>query len=307
MGEDEFVRVRLAQIGERTLAAPLSRGAGVLSSMLRADGIAHLPRFSEGAAAGSEIEVECLRDTEELAHTALLQGSHDPLLELLAQELSARRPPCRLVMASIGSLGGLVALRRGHAHLAGAHLLHPPTGEYNLHYARELLAELPLRLVTFARREQGLLVAPGNPLAIRGIEDLPRCQYVNRQRGAGTRVLLDEELRAAGLASNPEEAAALIRGYDHEEFTHMAVATAVASGMADCGLGVRSAAIALGLDFVPITEERYDFVIPAAHWQHPAIVAMLELLRDGAFRARVDAEAGYRAAGMGDIVYSNEG
>ena len=305
MGEDEFVRVRLARIGERTLAAPLSRGAGVLSSLLRADGIAQLPRFHEGAAAGSQIEVQAFRSDDELAHTALLQGSHDPLLELLAHELSAQHPPCRLVTASVGSLGGLVALRRQHAHLAGSHLLHPPSGEFNLHYVREQLADLPLRLVTFVEREQGLLVAPGNPLAIAGIADLPRVRYVNRQRGAGTRLLLDEELRAAGIADTPDEAAAHIHGYEHEEFTHMAVATAVASGLADCGLGVRSAAIALGLDFVPIAEERYDFVIPAAHWEHPAILAMREILLNGAFRARVDAEEGYRADKMGEVVYDS--
>ena len=205
MGEDEFVRVRLARIDERTLAAPLSRGAGVLSSLLRADGIAQLPRFHEGAAAGSKIEVQTFRSDDELAHTALLQGSHDPLLELLSHELSAQRPPCRLVMASVGSLGGLVALRRQHAHLAGSHLLHPPSGEFNLHYVREQLADLPLRLVTFVEREQGLLVARGNPLGIKGIADLPHIRYVNRQRGAGTRLLLDEQLRAAGIANTSDE------------------------------------------------------------------------------------------------------
>ena len=306
MGEDEFVRVRLARIDEHTLAAPLSRGAGVLSSMLRADGIAHLPRFHEGAAAGSEIEVQSFRSEAELCHTALLQGSHDPLLELLAQEISAQRPPCRLVLASVGSLGGLVALRRQHAHLAGSHLLHPPSGEFNLHYVKQHLAPVPLRLVTFVEREQGLIVPPGNPQNIRGIRDLPRTRFVNRQRGAGTRILLDEELRVAGIAENPEAAAARIPGYDHEEYTHMAVATAVASGLADCGLGVRSAAIALGLDFIPIAEERYDFIIPSAHWEHPAIQSLLEILQDAAFRSLVDAEGGYRSDKMGNIVYEQE-
>lgn len=306
MGEDEFVRVRLARIGERTLAAPLSRGAGVLSSMLRADGIAELPRFHEGAAAGSQIEVQSFRSGDELAYTALLQGSHDPLLELLAQEISAQRPPCRLVLASVGSLGGLVALRRQHAHLAGSHLLHPPSGEFNLHYVKQQLSQVPLRLVTFVEREQGLIVLPGNPLDIRSITDLPRSRFVNRQRGAGTRILLDEQLRIAGIAENPEEAAARIRGYEHEEYTHMAVATAVASGLADCGLGVRSAAIALGLDFVPIAEERYDFIIPSAHWEHPAIQSMLEILQDAAFRSLVNAEGGYRSDKMGNIVYEQE-
>ena len=306
MGEDEFVRVRLARIDQHTLAAPLSRGAGVLSSMLRADGIAHLPRFHEGAAAGSEIEVQSFRSEAELAYTALLQGSHDPLLELLAHEISAQRPPCRLVLASVGSLGGLIALRRQHAHLAGSHLLHPPSSEFNLHYVKQHLAPVPLRLVTFVEREQGLILPPGNPQKIRGIPDLPRLRFVNRQRGAGTRILLDEELRVAGIAENPEEAVARIPGYDHEEYTHMAVATAVASGLADCGLGVRSAAIALGLDFIPIAEERYDFIIPSAYWEHPAIQSMLEILQDAAFRSLVDAEGGYRSDKMGNIVCEQE-
>lgn len=307
MGEDEYVRVRLARIGDRTLAAPLSRGAGVLSSLLHADGFAQLPRFQEGAAAGMPIDVQSLRSEAELSFTALLQGSHDPLLELLAQEISAQRPPCRLVLASVGSLGGLVALRRQHAHLAGSHLLHPPSGEFNLPYVQQHLGKAPLRLVTFVEREQGLIVAPGNPQRVIGIQDLPRLRFVNRQRGAGTRILLDEELKNADIAHNPEEAAARIPGYDHEEYTHMAVATAVASGIADCGLGVRSAAIALGLDFVPIAEERYDFIIPAAHVEHPAIQALLAILQDGAFRSRVDAEGGYRSAKMGEVVFEQDG
>ncbi|MCY3835884.1 MAG: molybdopterin biosynthesis protein [Anaerolineaceae bacterium] len=307
MGEDEYVRVRLARIGDRTLAAPLSRGAGVLSSLLHADGYAQLPRFQEGAAAGSPIDVQSFRSEAELAHTALLQGSHDPLLELLAQEISAQRPPCRLVLASVGSLGGLVALRRQHAHLAGSHLLHPPSGEFNRPYVQQHLRELPLRLITFVEREQGLIVAPGNPLQITGIQDLPRLRFVNRQRGAGTRILLDEELKKADIAQNPEEAVARIPGYDHEEYTHMAVATAVASGIADCGLGVRSAAIALGLDFVPIADERYDFILPTDHVEHPAIQALLAILQDGAFRSRVDAEGGYRSEKMGEIIYEQKG
>ncbi len=305
MGEDEYVRVRLAKVGERTLAAPLSRGAGVLSSLLRADGVAILPRFQEGAAAGSEIQVHSWRNPQDLAHTALLQGSHDPLLELLAQEISARFPPCRMVSASVGSLGGLVALRRQHAHLAGAHLLHPASGEFNLPYVHQQLPESKLRLVTFVEREQGLILAAGNPKAVQGIADLPRLRFVNRQRGAGTRLLLDELLRSTGLANHPEEAMARIRGYDHEEYTHMAVGTAVASGLADCGLGVRSAALALGLDFLPLAWERYDFIIPATQDEHPAILALLALLQDENFRDRVSQEAGYRGEKMGQIVYDN--
>ena len=295
-GDDDFVRVTVGQVGDRTLVTPLARGAGVITSLVRADGLLHIPRFSEGLMPGSEVEVLLYRDPHEIARTVVAVGSHDPMLDLLGQYLAVRHPGYRLASANVGSLGGLIAQKRGEAHLSGTHLLDPETGDYNLPYIRRTLGDQPVHVVTFAHREQGLIVAPDNPLGIASLDDLPRASYVNRQRGAGTRVLLDYEMEQRGIT--PEQ----VTGYEREEYTHLAVAAAVASGSADCGMGIRNAAIALDLDFVPVTHERYDLVIPAAFVETPMIQHVLGLLADEEFRAAVAAQPGYDVTEMGKVV-----
>jgi len=298
IGDDDFVRVTLAQVGERVLATPLSRGAGVITSLVRADGLAHIPRFVEGAEAGQEVEIILYHnDPAALARTIAHLGSHDPMLDLLAQYLAARFPGWRLSSGNVGSLGGLVALRRREAHLAGIHLLDEASGSYNVPYLDRQLKGLPVRLVTFAYREQGLMVAAGNPLGVTGLDDLRRLRFVNRQRGAGTRLLLDYELRQRGIS--PDE----VRGYANEQYTHLAVAAAVAAGVAECGLGVRSAAHALGLDFVPVGWERYDLAIPREHWEHEGVQHLLAVLRDDAFREALGQQAGYDSRETGQIAH----
>ncbi|MCY3720124.1 MAG: molybdopterin biosynthesis protein [Anaerolineaceae bacterium] len=294
-GDDDYVRVTLAQVDGRLLASPLGQGAGVISSLLRADGLALVPRFSEGLNRGAQATVQLLRPLTELRRSLLAQGSHDPLLDLLAQWLAQRGQ--RLVSANVGSLGGLVALRRAESHLAGTHLLDEASGEYNVAAVGQWLPQEALRLVTFAHREQGLIVARGNPRSVRGLQDLPRLRYVNRQRGSGTRVLLDYELKRLGIAS------ADIEGHDREVYTHLAVAAAVASGVADCGLGLRRAAQVLELDFVPVGEERFDLCIPERHLALAAMQALLELLADGRFRAALGREPGYDARATGQEVW----
>lgn len=296
-GDDDFIRVTLAQVGERLLAAPLNRGAGVITSLVRADGLALIPRFVDGVEMGQSIEVLLYRSPDEIARTLLAMGSHDPMLDLLAQHLAVAYPGSRLTSANVGSLGGIVALRRREAHLAGMHLLDEETGEYNLPYLQRQMAGARVRVITFAQREQGFLVAPGNPAGVRSFDDLPRLRYVNRQRGAGTRLLLDYELKRHGIT--PETVA----GYEREEYTHLAVAVAVASGIADTGLGVRSAALALGLDFVPVGWERYDIVIPQESDEHPALEQLLTVLRGETFRAALAAQPGYDARDTGQLVF----
>jgi len=297
-GDDEFMRVAVGRVGERTVAAPLSRGAGVITSLVRADGIVRIPRFSEGVHAGEEVTVELYRDPSEIERTIVAIGSHDLVLDLLAQFLAERAPGMRLASANAGSLGGMVALRRGEAHLGGSHLLHPATGEYNVTYVQQYLPNRPVVLVTLTRREQGLIVAPGNPKGIAGLADLarPDVRYVNRQRGAGTRVLLDYRLGELGV--NP----AAVQGYQREEVTHLVVAAAVASDVADCGLGIRAAARALELDFAPVEWERYDLVIPREYYESELLAPLLALLQDEAFRAAVRELPGYDPAPMGQIV-----
>ena len=231
-------------------------------------------------------------------------GSHDMTLDLLGDTLHAQNPAVTLVSAHVGSLQGLLALQRNEAHVAGTHLLDAATGTYNLGYVDRLLTAhgVAAVVVAFVRRIQGFIVARGNPKDIRTVADLvrPDVRCVNRQAGAGTRVLLDYELALAGIAP------AQVRGYDHVEASHVGVTATVASGKADCGMGIEAAARARGLDFVPLAEERYDLVIPRVHYEGPLLGPLLALLRNPSrdFLAQVAALGGYNTAGMGEILAS---
>lgn len=298
-GDDDYVRVAVGQVGEKTMATPISRGAGVISSLVRADGIVRIPRFSEGSDAGEQVTVHLYRSRREISRTIVAIGSHDLTLDLLAQFLAAQGRGQRLMSANVGSLGGLVALRRGEAHLAGSHLMDPETGVYNVSYVRRYLPGREAALVTLAGREQGWIVPPGNPQRLTGwdsIADL-EVRIVNRQRGAGTRVLLDYELEQRGIA--PDEVA----GYDREEYTHLAVAAAVASGTADAGLGIRAAARALELDFVPLAHEQYQLVMPRNFYESDHLRPLLELLDDETFQTAVSDLPGYDVSEMGEVTF----
>ena len=292
-GDDDYLRVAVGRVGARTLAAPLARGAGVITSLVRADGLVVIPRGTQGLEAGSRVRVHLYTPPAELDRTIFAVGSHDLTLDVLAQFMAAKGR--RLVSANVGSLGGLVAIRRGEAHLGGCHLLDPSTGEYNLAAIREYLPGAPVKLMHWVGRTQGLLVRPGNPKKITTLADLirPDVSFVNRQRGAGTRVLLDYHLQRLGFA--PES----VRGYNHEEYTHLAVAAAVKSGRADCGLGITAAAQALGLDFIPLFDEQYDLVITADAAQSRLLEPLFELAADPAFRAEVSRMPGYDTSRMG--------
>lgn len=296
LGDDEYARMAVGKVGERVLAAPLSRGAGVITSLVRADGIAIFPEGSQGQAAGSAVKVRLYRSPAEIERTILAIGSHDMTLDLLAQFLVEHDR--RLASANVGSLAGLVSLRRGEAHLGGSHLLDPETGEYNISYIQQRLPDVPVTLVTLVGREQGLLLPAGNPKGIGSLADLarPDVQFVNRQRGAGTRVLLDYELGKLGVDT------AAIQGYEQEEYTHLAVAAAVKSGRADVGLGIAAAAQALGLAFRPLFQERYDLVVPTEFYESELLRPLWEVIRGEAFRAAVGRLPGYEVRGMGEVV-----
>lgn len=298
-GDDDYVRVTVAQVGDKLLATPLSRGAGVITSLVRADGLAHIPRFSEGLDMRDETQVLLYRNLHEIQQSVLAMGSHDPMLDLLAQYLAEQFPGARLTSANVGSMGGLVALKRGETHLAGMHLLDEATGDYNIPYIQKQLKQIPVTVITFAHREQGLIVRQGNPRTIESLDDLTRVSYVNRQRGAGTRLLLDYELKQRGISSDE------VSGYHREEYTHMAVAAAVATGVADCGLGVRSAATALDLDFVSVGWERYDLVIPQVHQAHATVQQLLAALRSEAFITALSEKPGYDTHETGVIQYES--
>ena len=295
-GDDDFVRVALGRVGEKLLAAPLARGAGVISSLVQADGLALIPRDVQGLEAGEQIVVRLYRSKSEIEKTIFCIGSHDLTLDLMAQFLSGADR--RLASANVGSQGGLIALRRGEAHLAGSHLLNPATGEYNTSYIHQYIPGIPVKVVALVGREQGLLIRRRNPKGIKSLDDLTRTEvrFVNRQRGAGTRVLLDYHLNL--MAIRPDR----IVGYDQEEYTHLAVAAAVSSGRADCGLGIAAAAQALDLDFIPLFQERYDLVIPRSFAETDLLAPLFGLLTDRRFREAVSQLPGYDVSIMGRTI-----
>lgn len=295
-GDDDYLRVSVGKVGKRYLAAPLSRGAGVITSLSKADGIVILPRGVQGVSAGEEVDVHLYRTQSEIESTIFCIGSHDITLDILSQHLF--RYKRRLTSANVGSIGGLTAIKRDEAHIAGIHLLDLESGEYNKSYVRQYLPELPVVLITLVGRQQGLVIKRGNPNNINTFLDLQRedIVFVNRQRGSGTRILLDYHLKLDGIS--PEK----INGYDHEEYTHLAVAAAVDSGRASCGLGIAAAAAALGLDFVPLFEERYDLVIPQKYYQGELLNPMLTILSDNSFHKEISNLPGYDTRDMGKIV-----
>ena len=298
IGDDDYVRVALAEIDGRLQATPLQRGAGVITSLVEADGLAHIPRFHEGVDRGAALKVSLYRSLSRIQRTLLIMGSHDPMLDLLATHLLLGAASQRLVSVNVGSLGGLIALRRGEAHLAGCHLFHPQTESYNIPYIERYLPNEPVALVTFAQREQGLILPAGNPLGIASVADLSGARFINRQRGAGTRVLFDHLLAQHQISADE------IAGYEHEEYTHLAVAAAVADGIGDCGMGLRAAAEAMGLDFIGLTWERFDLAIPERRLETEAVEALLEVLRGDAFKRELGARSGYRSDATGRVAAS---
>ncbi len=289
IGLEEFVRVKLGEVSGRIVATPLPRGAGQITSITEADGIIRIPADTEGIKENECVAADLLRPISELRRTIVIVGSHDNTLDVLADQLKTARGRLSLSSSHVGSMGGLMAIKRGGCHLAGSHLLDSEDGSYNVSYLRKYLPGRPLKLVTLVLRDNGLIVRRGNPKAIRGIEDLvrPDVTFINRQGGSGTRILLDYRLKELGLS--PVD----IRGYGVEEFTHMAVAVAVLAGSADAGLGIYAAARALGLDFVPVVTEQYDLVIPAEHFDTQNVQALMEVIRSAEFKRRVESLGGY--------------
>ena len=298
LGVEEFLRVKLGRVGDRIVATPLPRGAGAITTITEADGIIRVPDHIEGLPAHEPVTAELLRPLSAVERTLVAVGSHDNTLDILADELKATAGADGLTLSSshVGSMGGLMALKRGVCHLAGSHLLDVTDGSYNRSYIRRYLPDLPVRVVHLVMRDQGLMVAPGNPRGIEGIEDLRRegIRFINRQGGSGTRILLDYRLAELGIDPTT------IGGYDTEEFTHMSVAAAVLSGAADAGLGIRAAAQALGLDFIPVVIEQYDLIIPEVYFDTEPIGTLMTIIRSPAFQSRVMALGGYHVDRTGE-------
>ncbi|MCX7794168.1 MAG: molybdopterin biosynthesis protein [Thermodesulfovibrionales bacterium] len=299
LGIEEFIRVKIGSVSGKYIATPLARGAGLMSSLVKADGILQIPSNIEGIEAGSKVKVKLLRDERELLNTIVFIGSHDNTIDLIHNFLKKHYPSLSLSSANVGSMGGLIALRRRECHITGIHLLDEATGEYNIPFVKRILQGESFVVVNLVYRQQGLIVKRGNPKAIKSFHDLIREDifFVNRQRGSGTRLLLDKHLKELGI--DPQR----IKGYEIEDYTHMSVASKVLTGVADVALGIYSAAKALDLDFIPVAEERYDLVILEESLRLPMIEALLEIIKnDSEFKDAVHAMGGYDTRDTGKVI-----
>jgi len=298
LGVEEFVRVKLGEVGDRIVATPLARGAGTITSITEADGIIRIPNHVEGLNDDEIVSAELLRPLQAIRRTIVIVGSHDNSLDVLADQLKAAHSELSLSSSHVGSMGGLMAIKRGVCHLAGTHLLDTEDGSYNKSYLKKYLPKTKVKLVHLVKRDQGLIVKRGNPKRIKGIEDLSRkdVSFINRQVGSGTRILLDYKLTQMGIK------AAAINGYQNEEFTHMAVAVSVLSAAEDAGLGIYAAAKALNLEFIPVVTEQYDLAIPLEFFETEPIKILLEIINSRDFKQRVDALGGYSTEKTGEVI-----
>jgi putative molybdopterin biosynthesis protein len=298
LGVEEFLRVKLGKVGNRIVATPLPRGAGTITSLTEADGIIRIPNHVEGINDNETVSAELLRSLPTIRRTIVIVGSHDNSLDVLKNQLKSSHSELTLSSSHVGSMGGLMAIKRGVCHLAGTHLLDTEDGSYNISYLAKYLPDMPVKLVHLVQRDQGLIIRPGNPKGIKGIEDLARkdLTFINRQVGSGTRILLDYKLKQLNIK------ASAINGYQNEEFTHMAVAVSVLSGAADAGLGIHAAAKALNLEFKPVVTEQYDLVIPLEYFETAPIQILLEIINSQKFKQQVQALGGYSTKNTGTVI-----
>ena len=296
-GIEEFRRMISGRIGDHLVTVPLKKGAGAITTLTRANSILRIPASSEGETRGSDVQLELLRPRKQIEDTILCTGSHDLCLDILHDFLK-KSSSYPMASTHVGSLGGILAIRDEMTHIAGSHLLDPESGDYNTSYVKHYLGDKDIAMITLVHRQQGFMVQPGNPLRIKSIQDLARddITFINRQAGSGTRVLLDHELRKAGLESDA------VSGYNLEEYTHMAVAVSVLAGKTDAGLGILAAARALSLDFIPVTEERYDLIIPRDFLDLPSIQQVLSIISSDEFKKTVEAMGGYSTRETGNQI-----
>jgi putative molybdopterin biosynthesis protein len=298
LGLEEFIRVKLGAVGDKIVAIPLPRGAGCITTLTEADGIIRVSKNSEGIHPQEPVFAELLRPLSSIQNTIVVVGSHDNTLDVLANQIRMGRKNLTLSSSHVGSMGGLMAVKKGGCHLAGSHLLDTEDGSYNVSYIKKYLPDMKVKLVHLVLRDQGLIVPKSNPKTIKNIEDLCRkdITFINRQAGSGTRILLDFRLKQLGV--DPSD----VKGYDNEEFTHMSVAVAVQSGAVDVALGIYAAAKALNLDFIPVVTEKYDLVIPEIYFESENIRILLEIINSSEFKNQVEALGGYSTERTGQII-----
>lgn len=287
---EEYVRMLLGFMDDNIIATPLNRGAGSTMSLVRADAVLKIPQAIEGYEAGTLVQVELMKSIKEIVKRLVVIGSHDLILDYLADKMP-------LSSGHVGSMGGVLAIKRNEAHIAPVHLIDEKLGTYNVHLMNQYFKGESVTLIKGVKREQGILVEKGNPKGIHSLTDLSRedISFVNRQRGSGTRQLLDFELKKLCIASDS------IYGYTREVNTHMAVAVSVKSDGADAGLGIRAAAQAFDLDFIPIGFEEYDFLVRDCYLEDTRVKAFIELLKSDWFKETLEGIGGYALDNPGTL------
>lgn len=294
----EFVRVKLGFVSGKYIATPISRGAGTTMSLVRADGVLEIPQNIEGYEVGTKVKVKLLKSKEEIKNTLVCIGSHDPIVDIVSDLFHIKNEKYFLSSAHVGSMGGIMALIGSETHIAPIHLLDMENGSYNITYLKKYLPDKPMALIKGVKRIQGIIVPKGNPLNIKSLEDIVAKgrRFVNRQRGSGTRLFLDYNLKKQNI--NPKD----ISGYEREEFTHIAVAAVIAAGDADCGLGVYSAAKLMGLEFIELGNEEYDFAVPVEFLDMDMIKEFIKVIKTDVFKGELDKLCGYDYSNIGEII-----
>ena len=289
IGTTEFVRVKVGKVENKLVAVPLKKGAGVLSSVSNADGLLKIDFDKEGIESGERVKIELLRSKLSVRNEILFIGSNDPLLNFLFSFVKKLNPSFNFGIINSGSLAGLLALERGECSITAAHLFDSKTRTYNEPFFKKYVSK-NIRVFHFSLREQGLILQKGNPKRIKNIKDLSRkdVTFVNRQKGSGTRVMLDYLLTQNNIDHNS------VNGYKHEEYTHLAVANNVKLGGADCGMGIRYVADFLGLDFVPVKEEQYDLVILEHELRRKEVKMILNAMQNKEFIKMAKQFKGYK-------------
>jgi putative molybdopterin biosynthesis protein len=288
------VRVKVSTVGKRTIVRPVTGLGEQLSFTVPADGYIAEPLEKRS---GSTVRVKLSRDRQTMEQEISVAGC-DPAIFLAGEHMRRQKDRTSVIGWTMGSTAALHALQRGEVHVAGLHLFDPVTGESNMPFLRRSLKGSNYEVVTFATWEEGFLVRPGNPKSIRTVADLsdPTITLINREEGSGARLLLDQRLRAAGVAPTQ------VRGYDRIASTHFEVARAIAEHQADVGIGIRSAAQLFDLDFVPLQAARYDLVVPKAYLKsHPTLAHLFETLVSRRFRDELNALGGYDTSETGTV------
>lgn len=284
---EEFVRVTLGKVGDSLVAVPISGGAGVITSFTKADGILRVPQNLEGIESGEEVEITLLKDTSEIENALIVTGSHDPVIDEIADIMKRMGEGFSLTSSHVGSMGAITALKTKTAHMGAVHLLDEGTGEYNESYIKKYFPDGEAVLIKGIKRVQGLMVNKGNPLGITSFEDIVKGRYINRQGGSGTRILCEYLVNRYSLDKDS------IKGYYNEEFTHTAVAAGIKNGNGDAGLGIYSAAKMYDLDFIPVCNEEYDFIVSRDALENENVKLFLEILKSEEFISRIEKLGGY--------------